>query len=146
MAGEYVEEHFEHPLVPGGQFVVLRGEMGRDVLFDVAWSGTPGYAGFLEDFEVLKEDYLGEPGDAFYQVIQFTRLIRRRSDGRLFGAGYYESPGNDSMESGNEGMSPYEELGLSWDWESEEPEPVVFLPVTRFERVGYEVDKLLSWD
>lgn len=93
----------------------------------------------MEAWVIDKEDYLGLEGDSFYQVIQFTRLIRRKADGAVFGASYYSSPGNDGVEGGNEGLNPVEELGVSW-----EGEPVVFLPVRRFERVGYELDKLLS--
>ena len=139
---EMIETVTGHPGVVGGEFIVLRGELGGTVLWDVGYPGeSPEYDAFVSEFEIDSEGYLGDPEDSFYQVITFTRLVRRRSDGALFGAAYYSSPGNDFMEGGNEGMNPYKALGVPWDWESGEPEPLVLLPVRRFERVGYEVDK-----
>lgn len=140
---EMIETVTGHPGVPGGEFIVLRGELGGSVLWDVGYPGeSPEYDLFVSEFEIDSEDYLGDPSDSFYQVITFTRLVKRRSDGKVFGASYYESPGNDFMEGGNEGMNPFEALGVAWDWENDEPEPVVFLPVREFSRKGYEVSKI----
>lgn len=150
---ELIETVTGHPLVPGGEFIVLRGELAeRAMMF--SWgmesdSGEYRVAGaseFLSDFELVGDSFLGDPADSFYQVITFSCVYRRKADGRLFGCSYYGSPGNDAYEYGNEGMNPYEALGVPWDWESGEPEPLVLLPVRRFERVGYEVDKLASED
>ena len=143
MGGQMIETVVGHPVV--GEFVVLRGALGGTVLWDVGYPGeSPEYDAFVEDFEIDSKDYLGDPADSFYQVITFTRLVRRRSDGKVFGASYYSSPGNDGMEGGNEGMNPYEALGVSWDWENGEEEPLVLLPVQPFHRVGYTVAKVQS--
>lgn len=144
---EYIETVTGHPAVEGGEFVVIRGDLTNGVLYGHRWSiehdGGEGGGGkaFLDMFELVGDEFLGDPADSFYQVIVFTTVYRRKSDGKLFGCSYYGSPGNDSVEYGNEGMNPYEALGVSWDWESDEPEPLVLLPVREFQRVGYEVIK-----
>jgi hypothetical protein len=145
---ELIETVTGHPAVEGGEFIVLRGELAdRALMFSWGMEENAGQyrvAGaeaFLTDFELVGDDFLGDPADSFYQVILFTTVYRRKSDGKLFGCSYYGSPGNDSIEYGNEGMNPYEALGVSWDWESDEPEPLVLLPVREFHRVGYEVMK-----
>lgn len=131
-----------------GEYVILRGELGGDVVHDVAWSETPGIDAFNEWFELDKTDYLGDPNDSFYQVITFTRIIKRRTDGRLFGYQYSKSPGNDGMEGDDdqdlEALS--ERLGFDIEWTPDYDyvggQPYVFLPVEKFERIGYTVQQI----
>ena len=125
----------------GVEFLVLRGELGGNVLWDIGYSGDQeGWDSFLEDFEVDSTDYLGDPSDSHYQGTTFTRLIKRRSDGAVFGASYWWNPGIDSIEGEAVGQPDLSAIGVSYDWEADEPEPVVFVPVKRFERIGYELD------
>ncbi len=138
-------ELIEHHVKTAGEFYVLRGELAEAALWGSEWSLTspeyraPGSEAFLESFELLGSDFIGDPADDFYQVIQFTVVYKRKVDGALFGAKRYESPGHDGWEGGNEGMNPYEALGVEWDWDNDEPEPLVLLPVRSFMRLGYEV-------
>lgn len=124
-----------------GTRVVLRGELGDDVVHDVAWSETPGIEDFNRLFELDKTDYLGDPDDTFYQVINFTRIIRRRSDGALFGYSFTASPGNDGMEGDDD--QDVEALGIDVEYDDDYEfiggRPYVFQPVERFERIGYTV-------
>lgn len=140
---ELIETVTGHPKVEGGEFIVVRGKLPDAVMMysDFSLQGdyaVEGAAEFMADFEIFAEDALGDPKDSFYQVITFTTVYRRKSDGKLFGCSYFGSPGNDMYEYSNEGMNPYEELGVEWDWESDEPLPLVLLPVREFHRVGYE--------
>lgn len=146
---ELIETVTGHPGVPGGEFIVLRGKLAdRAMMFswgmkeDAGEYRVAGASEFLADFELVGSDFLGDPEDSFYQVITFSTVYRRKADGALFGCSYYGSPGNDAYEYGNEGLNPFEALGVAWDWENDEPEPLVLLPVRRFERVGFSVDKL----
>lgn len=139
---EVIETVVGHPVV--GEFIVLRGELGSTVLWDVGYPGeTPEYDAFLSEYEIDSEDYLGNPSEDHYQGTLFTRLIRRRVDGKVFGAHYWQNPGIDSIE-GQDGDVDLEALGVVWDWEAEEPEPTVFLPVRKFLRVGYQVVEVQS--
>lgn len=123
------------------EFIVLRGELGGNVLWDVGYSGDQeGWDSFLEDFEVDPTDYLGDPEDSHYQGTTFTRLVRRKADGAVFGASYWYNPGIDSIEGSAVGQPDLSAIGVPWDWENDEPEPVVFVPVQQFERVGYQLD------
>lgn len=133
---ELIETHERN----GVEFIVLRGELGDSVLWNVGGSYEEGWDEFLADFEIDDEDYLGDPKEDHYQGTTFTRLIKRRADGAVFGQTVWRNPGIDSME-GQRGESYVEDLGLPWDWEGDEPEPVVFFPVKEFVRVGFEVDK-----
>lgn len=127
----------QHRLPSGYEFVVLRGELGQDVVYDIGWTGTPGWDEFTAEFEIDKTDYLGQAGDSFYQGIYFSRRIVRRSDGAEFVGGFWSSPGNDSMESNvTDLLGDFEAKGfkVSWDWENEEEMPVIFTPVRRSSR------------
>lgn len=140
---ELIETVVGHPGVPGGEFIVLRGVLGGSVLWNVGYSGEEGWDEFKAEWEIDGADYLGNPAEEHYQGTLFTRLIRRRSDGKTFGAHYWFNPGIDSIE-GQDGEVDLKALGVVWDWEREEPEPTVFLPVRQFLRVGYEVLEVQS--
>ena len=131
----------QHRLPSGYEFIVLRGELGQDVVYDIGWVGTPGWEEFVAEFEIDKTDYLGQAGDSFYQGIYFSRRIVRRSDGVEFVGGFWSSPGNDSMESSvTDLMDEFKARGfeIPWDWEGDEEMPVIFTPVRRSERVVLE--------
>ena len=132
----------QHRLPSGYEFIVLRGELAEEVVYDVGYSGcSPEWDAFVAEFEIDKEDYLGQAGDTFYQGIQFSRRIVRRSDGAEFVAGFWMSPGNDSMESSvTDLLDTFEAAGyeVPWDWENGEETPVIFTPVRRSERVVLE--------
>ena len=146
---ELIETVTGHPKVPGGEFIVLRGDLAETAMMH-SWGmeasageyRVEGSEAFLEDFELVGSEFLADPKDTFYQVIEFTCVYRRRSDGKLFAAQYAGSPGNDAYEYSNEGSNPYEALGVSWDWEADEEEPLILLPATEFKRVGYSVPKI----
>lgn len=132
---------FETVEVNGVEVLVVDYELAESIIYDIGYSGTPGWDEFKAVFDIDSEDYLCDPEDTFYQGIEFTRLVTRRTDGAVFGAMYWSSPGNDFMESNTDQPVEYEALGRDeWDWEKG-PEPVIFLPVRKFERVGYELDK-----
>jgi len=131
-----------------GDRVILRGDLGEAVMLDITCSETDGIDAFNELFELDSADYLGDPTDSFYQVITFTRIIRRRSDGKKFGYTYWSSPGNDSMETTYE--QDLEALGIEVehddDWNPIGGLPYVFLPVEPFTRIGYAVTALADVD
>lgn len=120
--------------------VILRGELATDVISDVAWSETPGIDEFKESFEVLGDDFPGDPKESWYQGVTFTSVIRRKSDNRLFGFSWWtpvSKHGEPFIESN------YEEHGIeveyTKDWEPIGGEPFVFLPVEPFTVTGYAV-------
>lgn len=109
--------------------VILRGELGAEVVLDVTWSETEGIDDFNELFEIDSEDY---PVDIdYYQGIHSWRIITRKSDDRKFGFIFWHSPGNDGMDSNYE--SNGEDHGIVYEYDDDFEviggEAWVFLPV-----------------
>lgn len=120
--------------------VILRGELATDVIFDVAWSGTPGYKAFQELFEVVPGHHLGDPKEDYYQGVTWTALIKRRADGRLFGFSYWQpvAKNSEAMVEPN-GEDHGIETEYDSDWEPIGGAVYVFEPVKEFTITGYEV-------
>lgn len=130
------------------EFIVLRGDLGSEVLWNVGGPWVDGWKEFVSEFEIDDEDYLGDPKEDHYQGTTFTRLIRRKSDGAVFGQTVWRNPGMDQIED-QPGDSCVERLGIFVDWDNGEEEPTVFFPVREFFRKGYAVqtldENLLQW-
>ena len=118
--------------------VIIRGGLGRNIIFDIGYPGDgEGWDEVAELFDIDDEDYISNPGDMFYQGIGFMRLITRKSDGKVFGHGFWASPGHDNMESMEDDQA--ELAGVHYNYEEGVEAPYVFLPVKAFQRTGYEV-------
>lgn len=120
--------------------VVMEGEWVDEIVLDVAWSKTDHIDEFNELFEIVPGDH--QAGTTYYQGMDFMALIRRKSDGRLFGYPYWSSPGNDGMETQVDANG--EEHGLeslmSDDWSTCTEGPFwVWLPVETFPITGYRL-------
>ena len=109
--------------------VILRGELGSSVICDVTWSETPHIAEFEDLFKIDPTDYPVD-GD-YYQGLTLWRIIARKSDGRKFGFKYWDSPGNDGMETDYPDNG--EEHGIEYEFDDDDEivggEAYVFLPV-----------------
>lgn len=128
------------PIVNEPERVILRGELATDVISDVAWSETPSYEQFQELFEIVSGHHLGDPKENYYQGVTWTALIRRKSDGRLFGFAYW-APVAKHGETYYE--SNAEEHGIETehdeDYNTIGGDVYVFAPVRRFTITGYEI-------
>ena len=129
--------------------VILRGELATDVLFAVAYGGTPGFDEFNELFEIVKGTRLAK--EDYYQGITVMALIRRRSDGRLFGYERFDDISKHSKNSfheanGDEHGFQYDEaLEVETDADGETDdmnEVYVWLPVQPFTITGYRFLKV----
>jgi len=126
--------------------VLLREPLGGEIVMDVAWSKTEGIEEFNELFEIDPTDYIASTD--YYQGMDFTRVIKRKSDGRLFGFQFWDSPGNDGMEAQYDSNAEGQGLKVEWDDEVDGittngvPGQVwVFLPVEPFVINSYRVVK-----
>lgn len=125
--------------------VILKGDLAEAVMLkmmEYSWEVTEEDKNAFNTLFTLDEtDYLGDSQDDFYQVVTFTRVIRRNSDNKLFGCTYSDSPGNTSYELSYE--QDLDKYGVTVEWDENgnavEGFPVVFLPVKEFTRVGFEV-------
>jgi hypothetical protein len=146
--------------------VILRGDLAEDVIWhpdinsdnlDHWYYDAPieAVAAVLADFDILQPPH-GANGafladTDFYQGVNAMRVLRRKSDGRLFGYKYWDTAGNDSWEpdnSGNGDDHPGTNLpepdtnapGFDWDrdWP---PQTYVFLPVEPYTITGYRFPK-----
>jgi len=95
--------------------VIMRGSLGPDVLLDIAYSGTTGYEQFKELFELVKDGGDNShhlAAEDYYQGLTVMTVIRRKSDGRLFGYCWWD-------DISKHGSSQYEsngdEHGFEWD-------------------------------
>lgn len=126
------------PLTIEPDRIIMRGEWVEEIIFNVAWSETENIDEFNAAFEIDPHDYLAAEG--YYQGCDFTRVIRRRSDGRTFGYSYWSSPGNDAYESTSDPNGEDHGFEVSWDNEADEAiggEVYVWLPAEPFVIVGY---------
>lgn len=86
---------------------------------------------FDANYEVVGNEFLGNPKEDWYQGVDFTAVIRRKSDGKLFGYGWW----TPVSKHGEPYFEPNgEEFGLG-------PDEFVFLPIRPFIVTGYEITK-----
>lgn len=129
--------------------VIMRGDLATAALFDVAYDGTPGVEAFRDQFE-----HVDGPGglwlarEDYYQGVTVTAVIRRLSDGRLFGYPYWQSLSPDDSAADYEangdkhGFDDYrDEWCLKRDGYEDDDlnEVYVWLPVEAFTITGYRV-------
>lgn len=98
---------------------------------------------FLEQFDVVGSELFGDPDEDFYQGIKFITVIKRKSDGRMFGYEHWEPVAKHADPE----LEPNgEEHGFDWDipdnfnWDDDYfPNVYVFLPVEPFTITGYQI-------
>lgn len=71
--------------------VIMRGDWAEEVIHDVTFSLTENIDEFNGLFEIVKGDHVAN--EDYYQGMSMVALIRRRSDGRLFGYEYWQGGG-----------------------------------------------------
>lgn len=141
MSQRVMDLALRNTVVDEGHRVVIYGELGETVINDVLYEFDEGYGGFSEAFEIDSHDYLADEDK--YQGLNLTRLIRRKSDGALFGFTYWKDiskHGESSIESNGEDHGIEWEItpGFNWDdWIS----VYVFVPVEAFTITGYRTIK-----
>lgn len=126
--------------------VVLFDDLGSEIIHDVleptsSWSEVPQEIinSFFEKFEVVKGKFPGNPEEDYYQGMDFTRVIRDKESGNLYGYTYWE----DISKHGESFLEPNgDEFGYDFDWDDDYyPSVYVFLPVREFSVKGFEVVK-----
>lgn len=81
------------PLVIEIDRVIMEGDWAKDVIYDLNTDDLEFVEVrnlFEELFEILPGRHMGDLAESFYQDVLFMRVIRRKSDGRLFGYPYWE--------------------------------------------------------
>lgn len=141
--------------------VIMRGGIGSSILLDVGMDDDPGMDKFNELFERVKgpgksDNFLANPDEDWYQGIAVMAVIKRKSDGRLFGYEYWTpiAKYGDAHYEANGGdhgfLSPWDDAYTPVGFEGEEPvakhadgdedDPTyvwVWLPVEPFTVTGY---------
>lgn len=135
----------ENALVVEQDRVVIYDELARDIISDVAWSGTPNYAAFEEQFEIISGTHMADPKESFYQGIAVMAIIKRKADDRLFGFEYWTpvSKHGEALIESNASENDLEfEVPDGFDWGGDYyPDIYVFLPVEPFTITGYKTIK-----
>ncbi len=105
-------------------------------------------AAFFNLFELheLDKKFLASPTESFHDLIVMIRVIRRKSDGKLFGYEYDNSLGkyeDDESLFGNGEENGIEfDFPSDYDWDSRDsyhPTAFVFKPVQPFTLTGYQI-------
>lgn len=113
--------------------VLLYDDLGTDVIYgmlDYPESDHKDVDAFKEEFEFIGDEFPGDPKESYYQGMNFTTIIKRKSDDRLFGYPYWKPIAKyDDYEVESNG----DEHGFEDDL------VYVFLPVREFSVQGYEV-------
>lgn len=127
--------------------VSLFDDLGEEVIYgtlvspNTSWSDVPkeNIKGFFDKFDVLEEKFPGNSKEDYYQGMNFTRVIREKATGDLYGFTYWEDiskHGEPFVEANGD------EHGYDFDWDDDYyPEVFVFLPVREFSVKGFEVIK-----
>lgn len=94
---------------------------------------------YATEYERVGE-FLGDPKQDYYQGMDWTTVIRRKSDGKLYGFSWWQGGGKYGEEWHD---SNGHEFGLEYrdSEDGEEDYPYVFTPVKEFTLTGYEVIK-----
>lgn len=140
-----IDEATVNAVVDEGERVVVYDDLATDVVYDLLdYSETPDQAAkFLELFELVKPRgyWMANPNEDFYQGIAVMALIRRKSDGRLFGYEYWtpiSKHGEPFVESNGDKHGFDYDIPAGFDWDNDYlPNPYVFLPVAPFTIIGY---------
>ena len=125
--------------------VIMRGEWATEIIYDVSFSLTENIDEFNELFEIIKGDHLER--EDYYQGLHMMALIRRRSDGRVFGYPYWsqigkyedtEDVGPNGEEHGLEEPYPDDQAdeeawvnNLAYVWLPAEPYPVEYWRIAK---------------
>ena len=121
------------------EFVALPWSDEDDTVGGVLAGETGGWfirEDFNELFEVVGK-FLGESRESYYQGLSFTAVIKRKSDGKLFGHTYWE-------DISKYGEAYYEANGDKFGLEDYDEDDeyfngwIVFAPVKKFTVTGYE--------
>lgn len=134
--------------------VVILGDGGEDI---VAQLGSEDFyadnltdeqkAEFLNLFEVVSDgNTMGDPKEDFYQGMTFITVIKRKSDGKLFGYTWWKpvsKHGEWFYESNGEQFGyefPQERIDAEgFDWDKDYLSAWVFRPVEPFTIIGYTI-------
>lgn len=119
--------------------VIMRGEWATEIIYNVTWSETENIAAFETDFEIVDGDH--QAGTDYYQGLAFMSLIRRKSDGRLFGYPTWR-PLAKHADTGD--VDPNgEDHGFEYEFDTDYNviggEIYVWLPVETFTITGYRI-------
>lgn len=140
----------KNTIVDEGHRVIIYDELAESVIYDTLGfpddeSGEAGEDAFKEQFELVKSVrgfFLANPRDVFYQGVDVMRVIRRKSDGALFGFQYWTpiAKHTEAVVEPNGDEHGFEfDVPDGFDWDNDYyPAPYVFLPIEPFTIVGYK--------
>ena len=129
--------------------VILYDDLATAVIYDqLDYSGIDAEAAtFLERFEIVKPDrgyFEADPDEDYYQGISVMAIIRRKSDGRLFGYQYWTPIAKyaDADIEPNGILHGFEfDPPAGFDWNNDHyPHVYVWLPVEPFTITGYKIN------
>lgn len=123
--------------------VIMRGDWGSEVIYDVTWSETENIADFEAAFEIVSGHHMADPKESFYQGVEFMALIRRKADGRLFGYPYWKPVAKhaEAEDVGPNGEDHGFEATFNEDYTEYVDGPYwVWLPVEPFTITGYRIE------
>lgn len=137
-----MSENEKQAIISEPDRVILRGEWGGEVIYDVLWSDTENIAEFEAAFEIVPGYHMADPNESFYQGIEFMALVRRKADGRLFGYPYWKPVAKHAEAPDAEPNG--DDHGFESTWNADYTEYVdgpywVWLPVETFTITGYQI-------
>lgn len=124
--------------------IMVGEEWPSEIVCGVQGSWTENIEEFNEAFETFGKgkEFLARPKEDFYQGATFMTVIRRKSDGRLFGYERWDAIGKNAS-SDAEPEANGDKHGLESEWNEDFTECVagpywVWLPVEPFTVTGYK--------
>lgn len=123
--------------------IVVYDELANTIIDNVSWGYDPELEElFLNEFEVIHGTHPATKSFGKYQAVM--SVIKRKSDGKLFGFEYDYGPfgGENHIESNGEFYGYGFEPPADFDWENDHfPLAYVWLPIEPFTIIGYKVTK-----
>lgn len=141
----YIDQATENSFEDLGSSVVIYDELISGISFD-DFLEVPAdiVKRFKDEFEVVGQ-FPGDPSEDYYQGMTFTHVIKRKSDGELYGFKFWEDIskyGGPFLEVNGTDYGFDYDVPDGFNWEEDYyPQVYVFLPVKEFSVKGYEVSE-----
>lgn len=122
--------------------IIMYGDWAEGVIFDVLYGENADLeSDFHEHFEIVNEPsyVMADPDEDFYQGVSFMSIIKRKSDGRLFGYEYWQPVAKHDSDAIVEENG--DELGLQPEYVDEDHYCPIYVwrPIEPFTITGYRL-------
>lgn len=130
----------EAGFIDEGDKIIIFDEPATNLIHFSKWGDTASHEAVDAAFEAVKGTHIAEQD--YYQGLRVMCVIRRKSDGRLFGFQFFDDiskHGETHFEENGDEHGYEFDYPDDWNWDADEaPSVYVFLPVEAYTITGYK--------